>query len=125
MKKTSVLLVCLVSILSIGCNGGGLVSGVSQDIVTLLKDPNVQKTIQHWDAEADATNPSVGFEFYQGGRIKADGFILRGKGIGKGPVPPGPAPTPEQPEPATQPEGTVIEGSKIKIGPDGKPIPQA
>jgi hypothetical protein len=72
------LLTTLATLFALGCNGAGLLSTVSSDMKELLKDPVVQKTLQDWSANADVTNPSIGFYLINGGELRAGGIIVRG-----------------------------------------------
>lgn len=67
-----------------GCTGPGLMSSVTSDMKDLLKDPAVQQTLQNWAANADVTNPSVGFRIINGGELYFTGVIVRGAMTGGG-----------------------------------------
>jgi hypothetical protein len=49
-----------------------------RDFKDLLNSPAVQATIDNWNLEGDATNPSVGFYLVNGGEVRFNGFIARG-----------------------------------------------
>lgn len=87
--KTNIALIVLIVACGIalgGCTGPGLMSSVTSDMKDLLKDPVVQKTLQSWAANADVTNPSVGFRIINGGELYFSGVIVRGTMTGGGTI---------------------------------------
>lgn len=65
-----------------GCINGSALNPAIHDLKELLDSPAVTATVQNWTAEGDATNPSISFELYSGGRVRLDGLIARLRAMG-------------------------------------------
>ena len=68
----------------LGCNGPGLISSVSNDMLKMMDKQVVKDTLQNWSARADVTNPAIGFRMITGGEVYTTGLIVRGDLTGAG-----------------------------------------
>jgi hypothetical protein len=67
------------------CVGPGLLSPITADIKAILMDPNIAKTLSHWTATADATNPELDFFYRVGIGVGTKGVTVRGSASGLSP----------------------------------------
>lgn len=81
MRMRVLMLLAAVALLAGGCAGVSINPAI-HDMKELLASPAVQATIQTWNADGDASNPSIAFECYSGGRVRFDGVIMRMRATG-------------------------------------------